>query len=85
MSSIFVNQIQSSTGNTVTIPSGVSLSLGGTLLSSSSILPNPSGNAGKAIKSNGSTFVYDVTGVKNVYVFTSSGSYSPSSGTTGLC
>lgn len=81
MSSIFVNQIQASTGNTVTVPSGVSLSLGGTTLSASTLLPNPSGNAGKAIKSNGSSYIYDVTGVKNVYVYTSPGTYTPSSGT----
>ncbi len=81
MSSIFVNTIQASTGNTVTVASGVSLSLGGTVLNSSSLLPNPSGQAGKILKSNGSSFIYDVAGVKQVLVYTSNGSYTPSSGT----
>lgn len=80
MSSIFVNTIQSSTGNTVTIATGVSLSLGGTILSADSLLPSPSGQSGKSIKSNGSAFIYDVSGVKNVFVYTQGGTYTPSSG-----
>ena len=81
MSSLFVNTIKSSTGNTVEIPSGHSLSLAGTIVSSSSLLPSPSGQAGKLVASNGSLMNYGEQGAKGIRVFTSSTTYIPSAGT----
>lgn len=81
MSTVFVNNIQASTGNTVTIPSGHSLQLGGTTLDSSSLMPDPAGNAGLGVASNGSAYVYNSYGAKSIYQFTSNSTYFPSSGT----
>ena len=81
MSSIFVNNLKSSTGNTILIPAGHSLSLDGTVVSNNSLLPSPSGNAGKLVASNGSNLDYGETGAKGILVFTGPGTYTPSSGT----
>jgi len=81
MSTIFVNNIQASTGNTVTIPQGHSLQLGGTTLDSSSLMPDPTGNAGKGVASDGSSYVYNSYGAKGIITYTTGGTYFPSSGT----
>ena len=81
MSSIFVNNLKSSTGNTILIPAGHSLSLDGTIVSNDALLPSPSGNAGKLVASNGTSLDYGETGAKGILVFTGPGTYVPSSGT----
>jgi len=80
MSTIYVNNIQPSLGSTVTIASGNNLSLGGTIISPSSVLPSPSGQAGKAIQSTGSGWQYSSYGANGISVFTSSGTWVRPSG-----
>lgn len=80
MSTIFVNSIIPTTGSTITIPAGNNLSLGGTILSSTSVLPTASGQSGKAIQSSGSALQYSSYGATGVQVFTASGTYVKSSG-----
>jgi hypothetical protein len=75
MSTLFVNTIQPTTGNSILIPSGNNLSLGGTIVSSSSVLPNASGNDGKAVSSTGSSYTYSTYGASGVRVFTSPGTW----------
>ena len=81
MSTIFVNNIQASTGNQVVIPAGHSLLLGGTALDSSSLMPNPSGQGGLGVASDGSNYVFNSYGAKGIITFTSNSTYFPSSGT----
>jgi len=80
MSSIFVNTIKSLTGTTVTVSSGVTLSLGGTVLSPASILPTPSGQLGKGAQSNGSAYAYGSYGATGIQVFYASGIYTKPTG-----
>lgn len=81
MSTIFVNNIQASTGNQVVIPAGHSLQLGGTTLDAASLMPNPSGQGGLGVASDGSAYVFNSYGAKGIVTFTSNSTYFPSSGT----
>ena len=81
MSTIFVNNIQASSGNQVVIPAGHSLLLGGTPLDSSSLMPNPSGQGGLGVASDGTSYVFNSYGAKGIITFTSNSTYFPSSGT----
>jgi hypothetical protein len=80
MSTIFVNTIQPTIGSTITVPSGNNLSLGGTIVSSSSVLPSASGNDGRAVTSTGSSYSYSTYGASGIQVFTSSGTWIRPSG-----
>ena len=75
MSTLYVNSIQASTGNIVTIPSGHALSFAGTQLNSSTILPSPSGNAGKMLFSNGTSYTYGDYGAIRILYFQSNSTY----------
>lgn len=81
MSSIFVNQIKSSTGNEIQIPNGHALRVGNTVVDSNILMPAAAGNGGKIIYSNGTSFVYSDYGASNIIIFTSNGTYFPSAGT----
>jgi hypothetical protein len=75
MSAIYVNNIQSSTGTTVTIPAGNALSFAGTQLNANTILPPPTGNAGKMIFSNGTSYEFGDYGAVRIVSYTSPNSY----------
>lgn len=77
MSTLFVNQIKSATGTTITIPTGNSLSLDGRTLDSNSLMPVPTGNAGKGVASNGTSYYYNSYGANRIVTFTSNGTYVP--------
>lgn len=81
MSSIFVNTLKSTTGNTILIPAGHSLSLDGTVVTNNSLVPNPNGQDGKILRSDGSSLGWGTSGAKNIIQYTSSGTYFPSTGT----
>jgi len=74
MSSLYVNNIQSSTGTVVTIPAGNALSFAGTQLSSNTILPSP--QAGKMVFSNGSNYEFGDYGAVRVIQFQSNTTYT---------
>ena len=73
MSSLYVNNIQSSTGTVVTIPAGNALSFAGTQLSSNTILPTP--QAGKMVFSNGTNYEFGDYGAVRIIQFQSNSSY----------
>ena len=73
MSSLYVNNIQSSTGTVVTIPAGNALSFAGTQLSSNTILPSP--QAGKMVFSNGTNYEFGDYGAVRVIQFQSNSNY----------
>ena len=81
MSSIFVNTLKSTTGNTILIPAGHSLSLDGTVVTNTSLVPDVSGQEGKILRSDGSSLGWGTSGAKNIIQYTSSTTYFPSSGT----
>lgn len=81
MSTIFVNSIKASTGNTVTIPNGHALQIGSQVLDQNAILPSGSGQEGKLIYSDGTGFIYSDYGASNIVTFTANGTYTPSPGT----
>lgn len=80
MSSLYVNNIQSSTGTTVTIPAGNALSFDGTQLSSNTILPPPTNNGGKMIFSNGTSYEFGDYGAVRIIYFESNNTYTVPSG-----
>jgi len=84
MSTIYVNNIRASTGNTITIPAGHALSFDGTQLSANTILPSPSGNAGKILYSNGSSYFYSDYGAVRILSYESSATYTIPAGVTLL-
>ena len=84
MSILKVNEIRSQTGSQITIPAGYELSVQGTVLSSSSLPPNPSGNAGKFLKSTGSALTWENVGPTGISVFTSNGTWNRPTGVTKI-
>ena len=80
MSRLLVNNIRSYSGSVITVPATTKLSLGGKTISQNSVLPSASGQANKAVSSDGTSIVYDTFGASNMQVFTSSGTYTKSSG-----
>lgn len=80
MSILRVNEIRPATGATIAIPVGYNLSLSGTVLNASSMMPNPSGNAGRILVSNGSSTSWQSVGPVSMQVFESSGTWNRPSG-----
>jgi len=75
MSVLRVNEIRPTSGSTISIPTGYNLSLGGTVLDTNSMMPNPAGNAGKILVSNGSSTSWESVGPTSMQVFGSSGTW----------
>ena len=84
MSTLNVNRIESSTGNSILIPSGYNLSVDGTTLNASTLPPNPSGEAGKFLYTDGSTLSWQVAGPKSIQQFTASGTWTKPAGITKI-
>lgn len=80
MSILRVNEIRPASGTTIAIPSNYNLSLGGTILDASSMMPNPAGNAGKVLVSNGSTTAWQSVGPVSMQVFESNATWIKPSG-----
>ena len=58
MSNIYTNELDAASGQSILIPSGYNLSLGGTILNSSSIPPDPEDEGGKYLVSNNTDAVF---------------------------
>ena len=58
MSNVYTNELDAASGQSILIPSGYNLSLGGTILNSSSIPPDPVGNEGKFLVSDNTEAVF---------------------------
>jgi hypothetical protein len=75
MSTVQVNTIYPLAGTIVEIPTGYNLSLGGTIVSATSMLPSPVGQSGKYLVSNGTTTTWQSIGPQSMQVFTSSSTW----------
>ena len=73
MSNVYANELDAASGTTILIPSGYNLSLGGTILNSSSIPPSPTGQAGKFLISDNTNAVFKHIGPKSIQTFYNSG------------
>jgi len=82
MSTLNVNQIESSQGGVVIIPTGYTLSVGGLQINEDTMPPSPSGNANKALYTDGSAISYNLAGPDNIRVYNTSGQYIPPSNVT---
>ena len=80
MSRLYVNNLRAYSGSVITIPSTTKLSLGGKTIGENSVLPSASGQNNRAVGSDGESIIYDTYGATNMQVFTSSGTYTKSSG-----
>jgi len=80
MSTLSVNTIQSSSGSTILIPSGNSLSLAGTVINSGTLPPSPVGNTNQYIYTNGTSLSFNVAGPKSIQTFNSSGTWNRPTG-----
>lgn len=80
MSILRVNEIRPTSGTTISIPAGYNLSLGGAVLNASSMMPSPSGNAGKYLISDGSSVSWQSVGPASMQVFNSSGTWNKPAG-----
>ena len=79
MSILKVNELRPQSGPNVTIQSGYTLRLGNKNLDASSVMPSPSGHAGKLLISNGSSRNWENHGAVQMDVYTSNGTwYKPS-------
>ena len=76
MSNVYANELDAASGQTILIPSGYNLSLGGTILNENSIPPDPEGNEGKFLVSDGSAAAFRNIGPVSVQNFFSSGTWN---------
>ena len=76
MSNVYANELDAASGQTILIPSGYNLSLGGTILNENIIPPDPEGNAGKYLVSDGSAASFRNIGPVSVQNFFSSGTWN---------
>ena len=76
MSNIYTNELDAASGQSILIPSGYNLSLGGTILNSSSIPPDPEDEGGKYLVSNNTDAVFRHIGPTSISTFFNSGTWS---------
>ena len=76
MSNIYTNELDAASGQSILIPSGYNLSLGGTILNSSSIPPDPEDEAGKYLVSNNTDAIFRHIGPTSISTFFNSGTWS---------
>ena len=70
MSNVYTNELDAASGQSILIPQGYNLSLGGTILNSSSIPPDPEDQEGKYLVSNNSEALFrhiGPTSISNVF------------------
>jgi|TARA_Y100000022_G_scaffold73948_1_gene63692 hypothetical protein len=84
MSILRVNEIRPQNGTSVSIPSGHSLVLGSTPLTSANIMPDPTGQAGKILVSDGSDLQWTSVGPTGITVFTSSATWIKPAGVSKI-
>ena len=76
MSNVYTNELDAASGQSILIPSGYNLSLGGTILNSSSIPPDPADQEGKFLVSNNTEAQFKHIGPTSISTFFSSGTWS---------
>ena len=80
MSSVRCNELDAASGKTILIADGYNLSLGGTTLNKNSIPPDPEGQGGKFLVSDGTAASYKFIGPASIQTFYDSGTWSRPSG-----
>ena len=76
MSNIYTNELDAASGQSILIPSGYNLSLGGTVLNENSIPPDPTDQAGKFLVSDGTSASFRHIGPVSISTFYGSGTWT---------
>ena len=76
MSNVYTNELDAASGQSILIPQGYNLSLGGTILNSSSIPPDPEDQEGKYLVSNNTDAIFRHIGPTSIQTFFSSGTWN---------
>ena len=75
MSNVYTNELDAASGQTILIPSGYNLSLGGTILNENSIPPDPEEQNGKYLVSDGTSASFKHIGPTSISTFYGSGTW----------
>jgi len=84
MSILRVNEMRPTSGSSINIPSGHSLVLGTTQLTSKNIMPSPSGQGGKILVSDGTNINWTSVGPSAIVVFNSSQTWTRPAGVSKI-
>ena len=76
MSNVYTNELDAASGQTILIPSGYNLSLGGTILNENSIPPDPEEENGKYLVSDGTSASFKHIGPTSISTFYGSGRWT---------
>ena len=76
MSNVYTNELDAASGQNILIPSGYNLSLGGTILNSSSIPPDPTDQEGKYLVSNNTDAIFRNIGPASIQTFFTSSTWT---------
>ena len=76
MSNVYTNELDAASGQSILIAQGYNLSLGGTILNSSSIPPDPTEQQGKFLVSNNTDAEFKHIGPTSISTFFTSGTWS---------
>ena len=76
MSNVYTNELDAASGQTILIPSGYNLSLGGTILNENSIPPDPEEEGGKYLVSDGTSASFKHIGPTSISTFYGSGTWT---------
>ena len=76
MSNVYANELDAASGQTILIPSGYNLSLGGTILNENSIPPDPEEENGKYLVSDGTSATFKHIGPTSKSTFYGSGTWT---------
>ena len=76
MSNVYTNELDAASGQTILIPSGYNLSLGGTILNENSIPPDPEEQNGKYLVSDGTSASFKHIGPTSISTFYGSGTWT---------
>ena len=80
MSNVYTNELDAASGQTILIPSGYNLSLGGTILNENSIPPDPEEENGKYLVSDGTSASFKHIGPTSISTFYGSGTWTRAEG-----
>ncbi len=75
MSNVYTNELDAASGETILIPDGYNLSLGGTTMNKDSIPPSPLDKEGQFLISDGTSASYQNIGPSSIQTFYSSGTW----------